>query len=76
MPHHLNLDLQLRELQRKLKGVRGLCRIIDFEIENLSNERHLYLFTEAYNASLSDLYYTNKNENMEFTEDQLVEYAF
>jgi hypothetical protein len=45
-------------------------------MDSQSSERHSYLLTEAYNASLMDLYQTNKNENMEFTEEQLIEIAF
>lgn len=60
------------------KGIkhRNICRVIDVEYDSQSNDKQIYLLSEAYNASLLDLYKTNKNENMEFQEEQLIEIAF
>lgn len=56
-------------LKYKALEHRNLCRIIDIEYDNSSNEKDMYVMNEAYNASLLDLYRTNKNENMEFQEE-------
>lgn len=63
-------------LQKVIKH-RNLCRLIDFKVDSsMPSQKIVYLFSEAYNASLNDLYITNKNENADFTEGQLVEIAF
>lgn len=53
-----------------------MCKLIDFHIEESPNKKEVYLFSQAYNASLNDLYRTNRNENMKFSEEQLIEIAF
>ena len=51
--------------------------MVDFEVDSsMPCETVVYTISEAFNATLADLYYTNKNENMEFTEDQMIEIAF
>lgn len=55
---------------------RNICKIIDFEVVERTNQNSIYILTEAYNASLSDLYFTSKHENAEISEDQLTSAAF
>ncbi|CDW91123.1 kinase r-like protein [Stylonychia lemnae] len=55
---------------------RSLCKILDYQIKQSANEQNLFVFSEGYNGSLYDLYRTNKNENMEFTQEQLIDIAF
>jgi len=51
--------------------------MLDFELDSSRPcETIAYTISEAFNATLADLYFTNKNENMEFSEEQLVEIAF
>ena len=67
------------EYMQRLKKLRhrNLCSIIDYEIDDSrANKRIVYSYSEAYNASLMDLYRTSKNENVEFLEEQVIEIAF
>ena len=46
------------------------------DLDSRRDVSYVYLITQAYNASLKDLYLTHRNEKMEFSEEQLVEIAF
>ena len=55
-----------------------LCQIVDTgDFSVVSPEAwHVYVVSEAYNSSLMDLYRTKKAENVDFSEDQLVEVCY
>ena len=61
-----------------VRGHRGLCRVIDYAIdrESYRDLTEVYMVTQAYNANLHELYLTQRNEKMEFSEEQLVDIAY
>ena len=75
------LSLSERDLMhwaRLMKGHRGLCRVVDYLVdrETRMDVIDVYLVSQAYNANMNDLYLTQRNEKMEFSEDHLVGIAY
>ena len=70
--------LKLLQLTESLRSNHHLCQIVDCtEYTALSPEEwHVYVVSEAYNASLMDIYRTKKAEDADFTEEQLVEISY
>mmetsp|Transcript_38038 Transcript_38038/g.46501 ORF Transcript_38038/g.46501 Transcript_38038/m.46501 type:complete len:81 (-) Transcript_38038:3352-3594(-) len=70
--------LKLLQLTESLRCSHHLCQIVDCnEYSVLSPEEwHVYVVSEAYNASLMDIYRTKKAEDADFSEDQLVEISY
>ena len=55
-----------------------MCKIVDSsEYTVLSPEAwQVYVISESYRQNLTDVYHTKKNEDAEFTEEQLIEIAY
>jgi len=73
-----NVNLKLIQLTEQLSNCSNMCQIVDSsEYSALSAEAwHVYVVSEAYNSCLLDLYTIKKNENVDFTEEQLIEVSF
>lgn len=75
------LSLSERDLMHRkslMKGHRGLCRVVDYLVDRETRRDviDVYLVSQAYNANLNDLYLTQRNEKMEFSEDHIVDIAY
>jgi len=75
------LSLSERDLMHwksLMKGHRGLCRVVDYLVDRETRRDviDVFLVSQAYNANLNDLYLTQRNEKMEFSEDHIVDIAY
>jgi serine/threonine protein kinase len=61
-----------------MKGHRGLCSVVDYLVDRETRRDviDVYLVSQAYNANMNDLYLTQRNEKMEFSEDHIVGIAY
>lgn len=71
----------MNEYSQCLKDHRNLCRVIDCEIGEKSqdspdSESTVFVISESYNLSLYDLYCTNQAEKTRLQEDFLIEISF
>ena len=65
-------------MSESLQSSPHLCKIVDTsEYTVLSPEAwQVYIISESYRQNLTEVYQTKKNEDAEFSEEQLIEIAY